>query len=187
MEGCGSGCECSSGPPASPSRWGSPTLHPAPASPLPEVTRNVVRGHIRVSMSGMEPSTEPGTLVDHFTSYRKKDFIVVVFYLIICYNISAHFLTVSSKSAHAQYHDKYLSFLVLLFHCKHQLLCKYSEEKTVSICWSNISLLRCHQLDTNDFVSGEQRHNSFTHKLLHLAHSLYAHTHTQIYTWKYTR
>lgn len=44
MEGCGSGCECSSGPPASPSHWGNQTLHPAPASPPPEVTQNMIRG-----------------------------------------------------------------------------------------------------------------------------------------------
>lgn len=33
-------------------------------------------------MSGMETSTEPGTLDDNFTSYRIKDYIVLVFYLI---------------------------------------------------------------------------------------------------------
>lgn len=38
--GCDSGCECSSGPPASPSRWGSRTLPPAPASPPPEGTEH---------------------------------------------------------------------------------------------------------------------------------------------------
>lgn len=35
--GRGSGCERSSGRPAAPSRWGSRTLHPGPASPQPEV------------------------------------------------------------------------------------------------------------------------------------------------------
>lgn len=78
MEECGSGCGYSSKPPASPSQWDNRTLPPAPASPPPGLTGNMVKGE-HGSLLGMEASTEPCTQLDLLL---KKDVIVLKHYVI---------------------------------------------------------------------------------------------------------